>query len=213
MLVIETMAFPPVEFMRELAHHDTVEIEQHEHYNKRSFRNRYDILGPNGAIPLVIPLRKGKNNGRLITEVLIADDTHWPPKHIHAIQSAYGRAPYFEDYFPFLRALFEDIPPTLFEFNVKALSLVLRLAGIRIDLQRTKHFIPYNSNEFEVIKDYYTPNSIDKIPSNPYIQVFSDRFPFVPGLCILDLLFNIGPETILFLRTSRLIQARKDIAS
>ena len=34
----------------------------------------------------------------------------------------------------------------------------------------------------------------------PYWQVFRDRFGFIPGLSIMDLLFNEGPESICWLR-------------
>ena len=34
----------------------------------------------------------------------------------------------------------------------------------------------------------------------PYWQVFQDKFGFVPGLSIMDLLFNEGPESICLLR-------------
>ena len=45
------------------------------------------------------------------------------------------------------------------------------------------------------------PNTImrDLGLENPYWQVFRDKFGFVPGLSIMDLLFNEGPESICWL--------------
>ena len=36
----------------------------------------------------------------------------------------------------------------------------------------------------------------------PYYQVFSARHGFLPNLSIVDLLFNMGPESLLVLRDS-----------
>ena len=46
------------------------------------------------------------------------------------------------------------------------------------------------------------PNTImrDLGLERPYWQVFRDKFGFVPGLSIMDLLFNEGPESICWLR-------------
>ncbi|MBR3562901.1 MAG: WbqC family protein [Bacteroidales bacterium] len=46
------------------------------------------------------------------------------------------------------------------------------------------------------------PNTImrDLGLERPYWQVFQDKFGFVPGLSIMDLLFNEGPESICWLR-------------
>ena len=33
----------------------------------------------------------------------------------------------------------------------------------------------------------------------PYYQVFESRYGFIPDLSILDLLFNMGPESVLIL--------------
>ncbi len=36
--------------------------------------------------------------------------------------------------------------------------------------------------------------------SKPYYQMFSEKFGFTDGLSIVDLLFNLGPESVLYLK-------------
>jgi hypothetical protein len=40
---------------------------------------------------------------------------------------------------------------------------------------------------------------LEKDIIRPYYQVFDRKYGFLPNLSILDLLFNMGPESILYL--------------
>ena len=46
------------------------------------------------------------------------------------------------------------------------------------------------------------PNTIleDLSLKKPYFQVFARKYGFVPNLSIMDLLFNEGPDAILYLK-------------
>lgn len=39
----------------------------------------------------------------------------------------------------------------------------------------------------------------DPFVAKPYHQTFAERFPFAPNLSVMDLLFNEGPDTTLYL--------------
>jgi len=42
-----------------------------------------------------------------------------------------------------------------------------------------------------------------KTPSFPaYTQVFSNKYGFIPNLSVVDVLFNLGPETEAYLRNN-----------
>ncbi len=48
------------------------------------------------------------------------------------------------------------------------------------------------------ISDFSIPEQIAQQP--PYMQVFRDRFPFISGLSALDLVMNLGPASVSYLR-------------
>ncbi|MFT4565424.1 MAG: hypothetical protein ACI9FN_000377, partial [Saprospiraceae bacterium] len=59
--LIESQCLAPVPTYQILRHKDNAIIEVHENYQKRSFRNRFIVAGPNGIEGFTIPLMKGKN--------------------------------------------------------------------------------------------------------------------------------------------------------
>lgn len=160
-------------------------IDLHENYQKRSYRNRYDILTSNGKQSLSIPLKKGKNEKQRIDEVLISYDENWPNQHLHAIRSAYGKSPYFEHYFPLIETLLKNRFEKLVELNDASLRKLLKTLRLNIDVAYTSTFIP---DKHLVI---YTEKR--------YPQVFEYKFDFTKNLSIIDLLFNTGPEATYYL--------------
>src|SRR5664279_4989069 len=86
---------PSIEYFAHWLHHKTFIIEQYEHYQKRTWRNKTAILGPHQPLFLSVPLRKGKNQGKQITQVEISYDEHWPRIHLGSIQSAYGKTAFY----------------------------------------------------------------------------------------------------------------------
>src|SRR6187549_3583965 len=72
-------------------------IERHEHFQKRSWRNKTAILGPDNPMQLTVPLQKGKHQQKMIDEVLISYDEPWPKIHFSGIKAAYGKTAFFNE--------------------------------------------------------------------------------------------------------------------
>ena len=54
----------------------------------------------------------------------------------------------------------------------------------------------------EVVMTDHSPAANDGLPEiPPYYQVRQGQLGFIGGLSILDLLFNLGPEALLYLRS------------
>ena len=86
----------------------------------------------------------------------------------------------------------------MFDFNQQITKTILEILEISVDLNLTEDFekVPENCLNF---REQISPKThlVDPDPhfaAQPYTQVFSEKFGFVPDLSILDLLFNEGPS-------------------
>ncbi|NND31982.1 MAG: hypothetical protein HKN76_05275 [Saprospiraceae bacterium] len=192
--LFELQYFPCIYFFTVLAN-APVTIEAHEHYQKRSLRNKCIITSAQGPLVLSVPLKKGKHNQQLITDVAIAYDEPWKEKHLRSLKTAYQSAPFFDHYFPEIRNLYADPGEYLFAFNWFVLDFLLTV------FQLPK---PSRTTQYEKItagidlRGVITPRTFDKIHVPAYSQVFEDRLGYISNPSILDLLFCLGPEASVY---------------
>ncbi len=187
--------FGPIAYYQLLYSHDCT-IEQHENYQKRTIRNRTEILSANGVLVLSVPLCKGKTQS-LITHTQISYAEPWAAHHLKSIRSAYSSAPYFDHYFESISAVINQKYKTLFHLDQATLAFI-KEQGLIGDYELSTHYVHrYASN----ISDYRSEKGWINRDSTPYIQVFESKFGFISSLSILDALFNLGPEA------SKVIQA------
>lgn len=186
-LLTSTAYFPPATWFPAGVRAGEWRIEKYENYQKGGFRNRCRIVGPNGVQTLSVPLVKGKNQRQPITEVRISYEADWWRVHEQAIQTAYGRAPYFEFYAETLLAIGRQRHEFLWEFNDKLLTTVLHLLQKPVSVYPTEAFTPPSAND--LLRPVDLPTTLPEYP-----QVFTDRHGFTPGLSVLDGLFCLGPE-------------------
>lgn len=192
-LVIENQILSSVEIYNHFINSDILIIEMHDNYQKRSYRNRFIISGPSGSHTISIPLKKGKNS-LMSSQVQISHDMPWVRSLAITIQSYYGSAPFFDHYFHGLTGIFQKKHSYLFELNNELRDYIFKSLNIGIQVIYTDRYIEDYGEGHLDLRDKFSPlkSSVrsDKIPS--YNQVFEDKFGFIPGLSIIDLLFNKG---------------------
>lgn len=208
--ILATTYFGPVQWYQKLNRFDGVLMEQHEHFLKQTYRNRCIIATTQGLQALTVPVEKTPSNlpeGRLIKDVRISNHGKWRKEHWNALQSAYGESPFFEFYEDDIRPFFEDHWEYLLDFNMAITEKMCELLDIHPHIELTSSYqnsLPFGegrggASDFRTAIHPKHPQEDSDFCPKPYYQVYKERFGFQPNLSILDLLFNMGNEAVLYL--------------
>lgn len=201
-MLLTTAYFPPIEYFALLAKYSVVYMEACENYQKQSWRNRCRILTANGPESLNVPVVHENGTFSLpIKEIRVEYTTPWVMRTERAIESAYSSSPFFIYYKDALFSILDSHPATLWELNRRIIDFFCSKIGISPDFRETTDYSPAAEDYRELIHPK-RENTVmrDLGMERPYWQVFRDKYGFVPGLSIMDLLFNEGPESICWLR-------------
>lgn len=152
-------------------------------FEKTMHQNRYLIPAANGVQKLTVPVEHTGSKKR-IAEAQISYAEPWVKNHITALNSAYRNAPFFEFYDYRLFPLLESKPLKLIDFITSSVRFLHQYLCPETPLNFTDESFDYR----------------DFDNTEPYPQVFDDRFGFQPGMSALDLLFNLGPEAAEYLQ-------------
>ncbi|NOZ46035.1 MAG: WbqC family protein [Chlorobi bacterium] len=177
---------------------DKIIIEQHENYIKQSYRNRCEIYGANGKLTLSVPVQKNHNRKTTIADTKISYDTNWVKLHLKSIESAYRSAPFYEYYIDDVQKLIESKPIFLLDFNTKIVHKFLEFLELNTVIEYSKKYEKesiYNDYREQIHPKIIYQKADNNFIASEYYQVFSDKHKFIPNLSILDLLFNMGPES------------------
>lgn len=189
-------------------------IEACENYQKQSYRNRCRFYGADGVQTLSFPiLHENGTHKNLISEVKIDYSKPWVLQHKRAIISAYSTSAYFEYYKDDLFAILDSRPEKLIDLNTALMKFFIEKTGIKASVHMTSEYrtdaiatLEGKQIQCEDLREVIHPKRKNDILRSlelekPYFQVFSPKHGFQSDLSIMDLLFNEGPDSILFLKS------------
>ena len=199
---LSTAYLAPVQYYCKLISFDSVMMEIHENYLKQTYRNRCMIATANGIQSLTVPVENPQTDKCLTKDIRISDHGKWRHIHWQALVSAYGMSPFFEYYQDDFAPFYEQKYPFLFDFNEQMRLMVCELLDIQPNVNFTAEYHTAPPNDFrEIIRPKCTEKD-DAFEIQPYYQVFQGKYGFLPNLSIVDLLFNMGPESVFVLQNS-----------
>ncbi len=190
MFVLPISYFGPVSYYATLFGADSVVIEACEHYVKQTLRNRCLIATHTGAQTLSINVQKGAQPKIPISEVQLSDHGNWMHQHLYSLATYYGNSPFYEFYIDEIREVMQHgHDGSLFGLNEALRRKMCELIGFEPHVRYSEQWM--GVTDFPMLAN-----------AEPYYQVATDegRLPFQPDMSILDLLFNMGPESILVLK-------------
>lgn len=190
--------FPNLAHFVAMLNAEMVYFEVCDHYQKQSFRNRTEIYGANGKLALTVPVNYTQKNRQVYKEVKIANADLWQQQHLKSLQAAYRMSPFFEFYIDDLMPLFETHFDFILDFNLKSFEVLTDCLQVDIKSIATRTFEkePKDKRDFRIVVE----RNFKAQPFKTYTQVFTEKHGFISNLSILDLLFNEGPNTALYLK-------------
>ena len=200
-LILSLAYLPNTQYFSKLLTYENIILEIHDTYQKQSYRNRATILGANGKLDLVIPVKRPQGNNTETRNILIDYDMPWQQTHWKAIVSAYKSSPFFDIFEPELKPFFRKKEKYLLDWNLILLNALLEMTSTKITFTTSTDFIMSPSSDQNDFRDKIHPKKRMQAPDTsykpaPYFQVFNDKFGYVPNLSFIDILFNEGPQAM-----------------
>ncbi len=206
-VLVELHHLPSIAYFVQLQRFSKILLEVNENYSRQTYRNRCYILTANKVQMLSIPVSKDDGKTKL-KEVKVDYIQHWQNNHWRAIQSAYGKSPFFD----FFSECFHDILFRKYKFLIDLnLDLLTKCLGLlnwhdkKITL--TSSYVKASECQYVDLRgkmDIKTMPPDDKKEGyTKYNQIFGKNF--VPNLSVIDLLFCEGANANMILGQSALL--------
>lgn len=209
MKVLLTSAYlAPVQYYAWMLAADEVLLEQHDHYMKQTYRNRCTIAAADGPLSLTVPIIKPESDKCPMKDIRISDHGNWRHLHWNALKSAYRMSPFWEYYEDDFRPFYEQKWEFLMDYNQALQEKVCELIDFTPNITRTEAFLSPSEAGMQDLREVIHPKrdiaADGKFQVVSYYQVFKERQGFLPNMSIMDLLMNMGPESLLILKKSLL---------
>ena len=200
-LLLTSVYAGSVQYFSKIAHFGRFTLEAHGHYLRQTYRTRCRIATADGVQDLTVPVERGTDEKPYDRDIRIAASP-WQKLHWGAITAAYNKSPFLDYLADDLHGLYERKYTFLWDFQQDMLHFLLRNLGLHAEYSLSTGFIPLSENDTRLLADARHPHPDAHFAPVPYYQVFADKHGFLPNLSVLDLLFNLGPESPVILHQS-----------
>jgi WbqC-like protein family len=181
-------------------HYDDVQFDKH------GWRNRNRVKGPKGAIWLTVPVFHSGRTGQSILDVEIDDRPDWRRKHLSTVAQSYARAPFIDTVLPRLRNIIERPWLRLVDLDLALidwLAVEIRTRCWRRSQRATHQPLPSFRRDPVSLGQcgaglsrrgaIRSRRHRSHLAHPSYAQQHGE---FIPYLSVLDLILNVGRESL-----------------
>lgn len=194
---------PPASYYALMSLYEAAVIDVGMSYDKRMKGvHRTTICDTHGPLLLTVPVKRPHNVPDVRwCNIGVSAHGKWWDVHRVALESAYGRTPYFEHLYPRFAQFF--VPRHSDETTIEPVTnldtgigtVVRGILGID-----TAVSIPFDDGSplnppADIVDDWRAFDFSDPdIDVGPYPQIRQAQFGYIPAISVIDLIFNCGPE-------------------
>ena len=187
-------------------------------YQTKDFNNRNKIKTNTAPIWLSVPVESKDHFDKKLCDIKIINNG-WNRKHFKSIDLAYRKAPFYTDYIGRLESILAITTYTyLVDLNLATLEFGLKSLGISVPIVTASSY-DFQGNKSELVldmckklgaseyifgaqgRDYADVDSFASCSIKPHFQEYKHPVypqlhgPFEPNMSVIDLLFNVGPNS------------------
>lgn len=193
---------------------------------QRDFTNRNRIKTNNGILMISIPVGREQKDKCVINEIVLPEGKKWMNSILGTFQSHYGRAPYFDDFYPGLSDVFLKKEYTkLIDLDMELLKYVFSYLEYNIDIRFASEFnvdSTRTQSNIDLTKKVGGDSYLSGIGGRAYmdndlfikeqIHLYFQDFThpryrqlwgdFIENLSVVDLIFNEGKNSAEIIKSS-----------
>lgn len=208
---------PWLGFFHKISQVDLFVILDSVQFRKNYFQNRNKIRTINGWTWLTVPVKRNINT--LIKDVEIDNSQNWRRKCWNSIYFAYKKAPFFSEYRNTLKKKYKREWINLCELNILLIKQFLSFLSLKPIILRSSEINVHGKGSELILnickkvdadtyisgifgKEYLKLSDFEEAGIEVVFQEFHHPIykqlyePFIPGMSIIDLLFNHGPDSL-----------------
>jgi hypothetical protein len=216
---------PWLGYLHRMAQVDAFVLLDHVQFERRNYQNRTMIRMNGAAHWLTVPVVQRSQQERIVDKEVDngkEDTRYWGRLCATTLQHVYGKAAFFRDYAPALKAILETRHARLVDLNQATLDLLRDAFGIRTPLVRSSE-LNVGGQRAELVFEICKAVGADRLlagmgGSRGYLDVedfarrgvriewhqfqhpvYAQPGPqtFLPGLSAIDMLFHCGPGLLM----------------